>query len=374
MVSEYPVVIVGAGPAGIATALSLQDRGVKAVILDRADRVASSWRTRYDRLKLNTGRQFSHLPKRRYPRGTPTFPSRDQVVEHIERHAHGLDIRFNTTVERIDRRRGGWRLRTSAGDVDARHVIVATGYDHTPYVPAWPGVDGFTDELLHSSQYRDSVPYAGKRALVVGAGSSGMEIAYDLATGDAAKVWMAVRTPPNIMLRNGPAGLPGDVIATPLYHLPPRIADKIARTARLNAMGDLTKFGLPIPDEGPFSRSARLGVAPALVDMDVIDMIQDGFIEVVKPPESFDGGTVSLLNGTRLHPDVVICATGYLRGLESLVGHLGVLNEHGVPLATSGETVADGLRFLGFLPRPSQLGYAAKRSRRIAHQIANDLR
>jgi cation diffusion facilitator CzcD-associated flavoprotein CzcO len=373
-VFECPVVIVGAGPAGVAAALSLRDLGVKAVVLDRAEQVASSWRTRYDHLTLNTGRQFSHLPNRRYPRGTPTFPSRDQVVEHIERCAGGLDIRFKITVERIDRRGGGWRLRTSTRDIDARHVIVATGYDHTPYVPAWPGMHGFTGELLHSSQYRNPSSYAGKQVLVVGAGSSGMEIAHDVATGGAAKVWLAVRTPPNIMLRTGPAGLPGDVIATPLYHLPPRLADKIARTARLKVIGDLTEFGLPIPDEGPFSRAARLGVAPALVDMEVINAIKDGVIEVVKAPESFDGGTVSLLNGTRLQPDVVICATGYRRGLELLVGHLGVLNEQGVPVATSGETVADGLRFLGFLPRPSQFGYAAKRSRHMAHQIANELR
>jgi cation diffusion facilitator CzcD-associated flavoprotein CzcO len=373
-VSENPVAIVGAGPAGIAAALSLRDRGVKAVVLERAEQVASSWRTRYDHLKLNTGRQFSHLPKRRYPRGTPTFPPRDQVVEHIESYARGLDIRFKTSVDRIDRRPGGWRLHTAVGDIEARHVIVATGYDHTPYAPEWPGVEGFTGDLFHSSQYRNPTSHTGERVLVVGSGCSGMEIAYDVATGGAAKVWIAVRTPPNIMLRGGPAGLPGDVIATPLYHLPPRIADKIARRARLRAIGDLTKVGLPIPDEGPFSRSARLGVAPTLVDMAVIDAIKDGVIEVVKPPEAFDGGAVALLDRMRLHPDVVICATGYRRGLESLVGHLGVLDEHGVPLAPSGETVADGLRFLGFLPRPSQIGFTSRRSGRIADEIAKSLR
>jgi cation diffusion facilitator CzcD-associated flavoprotein CzcO len=369
-VSEWPVVVVGAGPAGIAAALSLRDRDVKVIVLDRAEQVASSWRTRYDHLRLNTGRQFSHLPKRRYPRGTPTFPSRDQVVEHIETSAGGLDIRFNTTVDRIDRKAGGWRLHTSAGDFEARQVIVATGYDHTPHVPQWSGAQGFTGELLHSSAYRNPTRYVGKRVLVVGSGSSGMEIAHDVATGGAARVWMAVRTPPNIMLRSGPGALPGDVIATPLYHLPPRIADQIARRARLRAIGDLTKFGLPIPDEGPFQRGARLGVAPALVDMAVVNAIKDGVIDVVQPPQSFDGGTVSLLDGTRLHPDVVICATGYRRGLESLVGHLDVLNERGVPRAPRGEPVADGLRFLGFLPRPSQLGYTSKRARQIANEIA----
>jgi hypothetical protein len=176
------------------------------------------------------------------------------------------------------------------------------------------------------------------------------------------------------MLRRGPGGLPGDVIATPLYHLPERIADSLARRARLLAIGDLTEFGLPIPDEGPFSRGTRLGLAPALVDMSVIDAIKDGVIEVVKPPHSFDGCVVSLLGGRRLHPDVVVCATGYRRGLEPLVGHLEVLDERGVPRFPRGESVAEGLRFLGFLPRPSQLGYSCKRARHIANEIANGLR
>lgn len=373
VVSKYPVVVVGAGPTGIAAASSLRDLGVNVVVLDRDEQVASSWRTRYDHLKLNTGRQFSHLPNHRYPRGTPTFPSRDQVVKHIERSADGLDIQFRTTVERIDRGSGGWRLYTSAGDIEVRQVIVATGYDHTPHMPKWPGTQRFTGELLHSSGYRNPARCAGKSVLVVGSGSSGMEIAHDVATGGAARVWMAVRTPPNIMMRTGPGGLPGDVIATPLFHVPPRIADRIARRARLWAIGDLTKFGLPIPDEGPFSRSARLGVAPALVDEAVINAIKHGVIEVVKPPGSSDGNTVSLVDGTRLHPDIVICATGYRRGLEQLVGHLGVLDERGVPLATCGQPVADGLRFLGFLPRPSQIGYISKRARRVANEIANGL-
>jgi cation diffusion facilitator CzcD-associated flavoprotein CzcO len=373
-VAEYPVVVVGAGASGIAAALSLHDRGVKVVVLERGERVAWSWRTRYDRLKLNTGKQFSHLPGRRYPRRTATFPSREQVIDHIETAADGLDVRFDTAVQRLDRRAGGWRLSTSAGDVDARQVIVATGHDHTPHIPQWPGVPGFTGELLHSSDYRNPARFAAARALVVGCGSSGAEIAHDLATGGAAKVWMAVRTPPNIMLRNGPAGLPGDVIATPLYHLPPRVADTIARTARLRAFGDLTPFGLPIPDEGPFRRSARLGVAPTLVDIEVIDAIKAGLVEVVSAPESFAADTVSLHDGTRLRPDAVICATGYRCGLEALVGHLGVLDERGVPRECRGEPAADGLRFLGFLPRPAQIGYASRRARQVAREITTSLR
>jgi Flavin-binding monooxygenase-like len=136
-------------------------------------------------------------------------------------------------------------------------------------IPDWPGV--FAGDLLHSSAYRNPAGYQGKRVLVAGSGSSGMEIAHDLATGGAEKVWLAVRTPPNIMLRSLPNGLSADWISLPLYHAPVRLADGIGRVARRANLGDLSEFGLPIPDEGVFARARRLGQAPTLIDMDVID-------------------------------------------------------------------------------------------------------
>lgn len=371
---EYPVVVVGAGPVGVAMALSLRHRGISTLVIERGEGVGWSWRARYDSLHLNTGKLSSHLPGVRYPRHTSTFPSRDEVVQHLETGAEALDIRFNTVAERIDRRSVGWRLTTSTGAVDTRNVVVATGHEHTPYLPEWDGVQRFTGQLLHSSEFRNAEPFVGARVLVIGCGSSGMEIANELVTGGATKVWMASRTPPNILLRTGPAGLPGNAIATPLYHLPTRIADRIARIARLRLIGDLASFGLPIPEEGPFARSARLGVAPSIVDMAVIEAIKAGLIEVVSAPASFVGDVVQLIDETQVHPDAVVCATGYRRGLDGLVGHLGVLDERGAPLARSGEVVLDGLRFLGYQPRPSQFGYACKRSRSIARDIAAGLR
>lgn len=81
------VVVIGAGPSGVSVAVSLCDRGIHPLLVDRADHVGASWSGRYDRLKLNTGKHFSHLPHRPYPGHTGTFPTRDQVVEHLDRHA-----------------------------------------------------------------------------------------------------------------------------------------------------------------------------------------------------------------------------------------------------------------------------------------------
>lgn len=371
---ENQVVIIGAGSAGLAAALSLSDLSVKSVVLDRGDLVGASWRSRYDRLRLNTGRQYSHLPKRRYAKGTPLFPTRDQVVAHLEQHSgeRGIELRLGTPVERVVRRKPtGWGVVTPDGIVGTAHVVVATGYAHTPVLPDWPGAaTSFGGELLHSSAYRNPTPFAGKRVVVVGAGSSGMEIAHDLATGGAAKVWLSVRTPPNVMPRRGPAGRSNDVLARPLFHLPPRLADAISRRARLSAFGDLSEFGLPIPEEGPFSRGHRLHVAPALVDLEVIDAVRDRSIEVVDALTSFDEGFAVLTDRTRLDADVVIAATGYRCGLEPLVGQLGVLTDAGVPRVGGDVAAEPGLWFLGLWSWPSLIGYTSKQAERMAARIA----
>ena len=374
--AQRDVVVVGAGPSGIASALALKDRGIRPLVLDRAGEVASSWRARYDRLRLNTCRPFSHLPGRRFPKGTPMFAARDELVAHIEHHAHedGIDLRLGTAVRRIDRDAGAWVVRTDGGDIRSPQVIVATGYEQTPVLPAWTGRERFQGRLLHSAEYRNAEPFSGERVLVVGPGCSGMEIAYDLAEGRARKVLLAVRTPPNIVLRAGPGGLPGDVIGVVLLHLPVRLADAIGRFGQRRDPGDLSEYGLPVPEEGIMSRMRRLGVAPAVVDREVIDAIKRRRIEVVRAVESLDATGVLLADGERLEPDAVVCATGYRRALDELVGHLGVLGDRAVPRARGADAAAPGLRFIGYVPRPGGLNYMGKEARRAAKAIARELR
>ena len=373
--TDAQVAVVGAGPAGVAAALALKDRRLRPVVLDQAEEVASSWRGRYDRLRLNTCRPLSHLPKRRFERGTPMFPSRDELVQHVERHARedGIDLRLGMRVERIDRSDGGWALETSEGELRAPQVIVATGYEQKPIIPDWPGRELFRGRFLHSREYRNPEPFADERVLVVGPGCSGMEIAFDIAEGGASKVWLAARTPPNILLRTGPGGLPGDMIAVVLLHLPVRFGDAFARFGRKQDLGDLTEYGLPIPEEGVMSRLHRTGQAPAIVDREVIDSIKGRRIEIVPGVESLDETGVQLTGGSRVEPDAVIAATGYSRVLGSLVGHLGVVDERGMPRARGRHPAAPGLRFMGYVPRPGGLGYMGKEARRAARAIAREL-
>jgi putative flavoprotein involved in K+ transport len=362
------VVVVGAGPAGLATAAELGRLGVGATVLEQAAAVGASWRSRYDRLRLNSSRWFSNLPGQRHTGENGPFPSRDQMVRYLEDYAgtRGLDVRVNTRLERVDLNGSGWGLSTSTGDVHAEHVIVASGYAHTPFIPQWPGRDAYTGRLTHAAEYRNPEPFRGQDVLVVGAGCSGMEIAYDVLEGGAARVRIAVRTPPNILIRS-PLG---PLFARGLLKLGPERADRIMPLIRRIEVGDLTEYGLPAPEEGIFARLMRLGVAPAIVDKVVIKAIKERRIEIVGGVEALGQSDVALADGTRVEPDAVIAATGYTCGLEPVVGHLGVLNEKGVPQPPTGDEAAPGLRFVGYLPRPAHIGKIANEATYVAEAIA----
>jgi cation diffusion facilitator CzcD-associated flavoprotein CzcO len=363
-------VIIGAGPAGLATAAQLARRGIPTVVLERGDAVAHSWRGRYDRLRLNSSRWFSGLPGAAFGRDSGAFPARDDVVRYLEHYAerHSLDVRPRTYVERIDRDGDGFVVRTASGDVAADHVVVATGYAHSGVVPAWPGRERFRGTVIHAADYRNPTGFRDADVLVVGAGCSGMEIAYDLATGGARRVRLAVRTPPNILVRH-PAG---PLFARVLTKLPSAYGDAVMRFVRRRELGDLEPYGLPIPEEGVISRLRRLSVAPAIVDREWIDAIKDGRVEVVAGVSALDESGVTLSDGSRVEPDAVVAATGYSCGLESMVGHLDVLDGRGVPLVHGGEPVAPGLRFVGYRPRPAQLGYLGGEARVAARGIAGE--
>ena len=362
------VVVVGAGPAGLAAAAELGRLGVGATVLEQAAAVGASWRSRYDRLRLNSSRWFSNLPGQRHTGENGPFPSRDQMVRYLEDYAggKGLDVRLNTRLERVDRNGAGWSLRTSAGDVAAGQVVVASGYAHTPYIPDWPGRASYGGRLLHAAEYRNPEPFRGQDVLVVGAGCSGMEIAYDVIEGGAARVRLAVRTPPNILIRS-PLG---PLFARGMLKLGPERADRIMPLIRRLEVGDLTEYGLPVPEEGIFARLMRLGVAPAIVDKVVIKAIKERRIEIVAGVDSLDTDGVGLADGSRVEPDAVIAATGYGCGLEPVVGHLGVLNDKGVPQPPTGDEAAPGLRFIGFLPRPAHIGKIANEATYVAEAIA----
>src|SRR5262245_56387619 len=150
------VVIVGAGSAGLAAATALRRRGISAIVLERGPSVATSWRTRHDRLRLNTVRQTSGLPGFRIPRSAGRWVSRDAYVAYLREYAAAerVDVRFRVDVVRIDvvrvdRDAGEWQVHTATDTIPASHVIVATGLDRIPWTPPWRGAADFVPPVRH---------------------------------------------------------------------------------------------------------------------------------------------------------------------------------------------------------------------------------
>jgi putative flavoprotein involved in K+ transport len=375
-VQEPAVVVVGAGPAGLATAAMLERRGVPALVIERSSEVASSWRSRYDSLILNTPRLTSTLPGYRIPRRYGRWPSRDAIVEYLEEYARREELRieFGIELRRVDRDDEGWLLRTSDGDLRTRNVVIATGHDVEPRIPDWPGRTGYAGELLHAAAYRRPEPFRGRDVLVVGPNTSGSEIAYELVSQGAARVRVSMRTPPYISRREWPRGIPINTTAVMLDLLPDRMADRIAALAPPLMYGNLSKHGLPPSPHGA-QTTAKVRHQGALIDNGFVAAVKKGRIELVAAVESFDGAEVKLADGNRIQPEVVIAATGYRRGLEPLVGHLGVLDETGFPRVMADQTHpnAPSLYFNGYYASISGgMRHMRRHARKIARAIARD--
>jgi putative flavoprotein involved in K+ transport len=186
-------------------------------------------------------------------------------------------------------------------------------------------------------------------------------------------VRLAVRTPPNIVRRQ--VGVtPNQVMAVMLRRLPPRLVDSIVRVAQRITIGDLTKYGLPKPERGVYTRVIEDDVIP-IIDVGLIDAVKDGQVEIVEALLGFDGPDVILGGHERIRPDAVIVATGYRRGLEPLVGDLGVLGANGKPLVNGAHTHPDapGLYFTGFTNPISGMFRELKiDARRIARAIERE--
>ncbi|MET9445736.1 flavin-containing monooxygenase [Streptomyces cinerochromogenes] len=376
--ADRPVYVIGAGPGGLATAYALRARGVRAVVLEKSDRVGASWRRHYDRLHLHTTRRLSALPGLAIPRRFGRWVSRDDLVRYLEKYAehHELEIVTGVEVHRVERTADGtgWLLHASGGrELTGSAVVVATGFNHTPRLPDWPGREGYGGELLHSADYRDAEPYRGRDVLVVGAGNTGAEIAVDLVEGGAARVRLAVRTPPHI-LRRSALGWAAQYTGVLVRRLPVWLVDRLAGPVERLSTPDLSAYGLRRPDTGLYSR-VRQGAIP-VQDVGLIDAVRKGEVEVVAAVEALEEGKVVLADGSRVSPDAVIAATGYERALEGLVGHLGVLDERGRPVAHGGRTPAQapGLYFTGFTdPISGMLRELAVDAGRIAKAVTRRL-
>lgn len=315
---KFDVVVIGAGQSGLAAAYELRRRGLAPAVLEASDRPVGSWPGYYDSLTLFSPARHSALPGLGFPGDPEHYPHRDEVIAYLESYAAGLDadIRTRTRVEAVVADGPGFVVRTESGaEYAASGVVVAGG--SRPALPALPGADGFTGELLHVADYRSPKPYADKRVVVVGAGNSAVQIGYELAD-IASAVTLASRAPV--------AFLPQRSRGQDVHHwsvtsgfdlLPPQWLAAIVPGRLVN-------------DAGAYRHALDIG-------------------RLERRPmfTALDGPDVVWSDGSREPADAVLLATGYLPNVGFLAG-LGALDELGLPLHSGGLSLTHpGLVYLG---------------------------
>ncbi|WP_431016459.1 flavin-containing monooxygenase [Bradyrhizobium pachyrhizi] len=188
------VLVVGGGQAGLAIAARLQQLKIDALIVDREARVGDNWRKRYHALTLHNQVQVNHLPYMPFPPNWPTYIPKDKLANWFEAYVDAMELNFWTGTEFVGgsyddaSRRWSVELRRADGTtrkMKPRHVVMATGVSGIPNLPDIPGLENFSGTVMHSSRYEDGENWTGKRALVIGTGNSGHDIAQDLHSSGA---------------------------------------------------------------------------------------------------------------------------------------------------------------------------------------------
>ncbi|CAL5207090.1 unnamed protein product [Lathyrus oleraceus] len=359
-------IIVGAGPSGLATAACLKQQGVPFMILERSNCIASLWQNRtYDRLKLHLPKQFCQLPNFPFPQEFPEYPSKKQFINYLESYAKHFEInpQFDECVSsaKYDENTGLWRVKTKTitktvsnqNEIEyiCRWLVVATGENAERVVPDFEGLSEFNGEVIHACDYKSGEGFRGKKVLVVGCGNSGMELALDLCNHNAS---------PSIVLRSSVHVLPREMLGRSTFELavmmmkwlPVWFVDKILLMLAWLVFGNIEKYGIKRPLEGPLELKNTKGKTPVL-DIGTLEKIRSGNIKVVPGIKRFCDGFVELVNGEKNEVDAVVLATGYRSNVPFWLKEGEFFSKNGFPKSPfpNGWKGNVGLYAVGFTKR-----------------------
>lgn len=310
MTETTGVVVVGAGPAGLAVAACLRKAGLDFTILEKENQVGSSWRRHYERLHLHTIKKYSSLPHLPLPKDYPRYAPRNLVIEYLDSYAKtfALQPRFGETVRSIRRNGGDWLVESTTSSLRAPFVVVASGYNAESVKPSFPGMEKFKGKIIHARDYANAKPFAGQSVLVIGMGNTGAEIALDLAEGGAR---------PTISLRDGVHIVPRELFGIPIQmvsllsgYLPGGGNSPLMLRIVDYALGDLSKHGIRRPP-GRIAQTTGGRARIPVIDVGTVKKIQENAIKIAPDISEVAADGAVFTDGSKVVFDAIIFATGY---------------------------------------------------------------
>lgn len=342
------VLVVGAGQAGLSIAARLRVIGVDALIIDKLDRVGDVWRNRYHSLTLHNECWVASLPYLPFPETWPTYTPKDKLASFLESYAEIMELNVWTGTELLggeyDESTETWATTVRRADgterrLTPRHIVMATGgVSGIPNLPQLPGLEHFVGDVVHSSRYTSGAEFAGRKALVIGSGTSGHDVAQDLhALGSSVSL---VQRNPTTVVSLEPSGImvyglysegtaieDCDLIAT-ANSFPTLVKSNQILTQRmleadkdllerLHAVGFRTDIG---HDGSGFHLKYNRRGGGYYINVGASDLIADGEIGLLQSDQiaSFVAEGVELTDGKVEPLDLVVLATGYRNQQEQV--------------------------------------------------------
>ena len=318
---HWDTIVIGGGQAGLAAGYHLKQRGREFIILDSELQVGDAWRRRWDSLRLFTPSQHDGLPGMPFPGPSGAFPAKDEVAEYLVQYTgrFSLPVEPGVRVSRLIKTTAGFAVTAGNATLTADHVIVATGTNPSPRIPEFAQQLNPSISQIHSSEYKnpDSLP-AGE-TLVVGAGTSGVEIAIELAS--SRRTFLSGK---------------------PTFHIP----DPLLRYAG-EAYWLFISHVLTV--QTPIGRKARKDILKGggpLIRVSVKEVDAAGVERVLRVTGVHDGHP-QLADGRVVPVKSVVWCTGFRPDFSWI--EMPVVDESGWPRTERGISEVDGLYFVGML-------------------------
>ena len=349
------VLVVGGGQAGLSIAARLKQLELDTLIVDRWPRVGDNWRRRYHALTLHNQVHVNHLPYMPFPPNWPVYIPKDKLANWFEAYVDAMELNYWTGTEFVsaayDDAQARWNVALRRDGVTRnlrpRHIMMATGVSGIPNLPDIPSLKNFGGQVVHSSRYDDGDNFSGKRALVIGTGNSGHDIAQDLYSS-GAEVTLVQRSSTLVTNIEPSAQLAystynegtledNDLIATSMPLALARrshvLLTEQSRQLDKDVLDGLARVGfkLDFGDDGTgwqFKYLSRGG--GYYFNVGCSNLVAEGAIKLVQfsDIDGFVADGARLESGSTIKADLIVLATGY-RPQEELVKTL-----FGVAVAT----------------------------------------